>query len=327
MLRGVRLQGELMSVRFLTAFCAAIGAASLGAVAAQTTRAAGDGVYTAAQAARGEAIYKDKCAVCHGATLGGAQAPPLAGSDFARVWAGPLSDLVDKVQNTMPANDPGTLTRQQSADIVAHLLQVGKFVAGRAELAPDETTLKLITLPRPPGPPAAPAAAPGAASFPAAGNLAQVMRGILFPNSNLLFNVQTHDPAAPVPPRPSVSGRPTGGFNWADWGAGIYSGWELVDYAAVAIAESAPMMLTPGRRCENGKAVPVAEPEWIKFTIEMAEAGKAAYKASQTRKQEAVSEVTDQIATSCLHCHEVYRDKPAIRTSPDPSNKAARCVK
>lgn len=86
-------------------------------------------------------------------------------------------------------------------------------------------------------------------------------------------------------------------------------------------------MLTPGRRCENGRRVPVEEADWIKFSVELAEAGKAAYKAAQTRKQEAVSEVTDVVATACSHCHEAYRDKPGRRTTTDPSNKAGRCVR
>ena len=287
-----------------------------------------EGVYTEEQAARGQATYKDRCATCHGATLGGAQAPPLTGDEFLRVWGGPLSDLVNKIQNTMPANDPGKLTRQQSADLVAHMLQVGKFPAGRAELDADEAALKRITFPAvsPRSGPLAARTGAGAPSFPPAGNMAQLMRGVLFPSSNLIFNVQSRDPAAPLPQRPASSVT-SGAFPWADWGAGIYTGWELVDYAAVALAESAPLMLTPGRRCENGRLVPVDDADWIKFTIELAEAGKAAYKASQTRKQDAVSEVTDVIATSCSHCHEAYRDKPGPRTGPDPSNKAARCVR
>jgi cytochrome c553 len=162
--------------------------------------------------------------------------------------------------------------------------------------------------------------------FPAAGNLAQVMRGILFPSSNLIFNVQSRDPAAPLPARPASQVTP-GAFPWADWGAGIYTGWELVDYAAVALAESAQLMLTPGRLCENGRPVPVQEADWMKFTIELADAGKAAYQASQTRKQEVVSDVTDQIATACSHCHEAYRDKRVSRNPADPANKAARCVR
>src|SRR6266550_490361 len=107
--------------RFVISLTACALAGSL-FVAAQSTstssRAAKDGVYTAGQAARGQAIYKDQCASCHGAALGGGNAPPLAGDVFVEVWAGPLSDLVDKIQKTMPQNDPGALTRQQSADVV-----------------------------------------------------------------------------------------------------------------------------------------------------------------------------------------------------------------
>jgi mono/diheme cytochrome c family protein len=312
---------------------AALAAAFVGmfsmAVHAQQARRVTDGVYTSAQATRGETVYKDRCATCHGATLGGAQAPPLAGDEFIRAWSGPVSELANKVQSTMPANDPGKLTRQQTADVLAYMLQVGKYPAGQAELAADEAVLKQIAFPAAPAsaarPPAA-VAAGAAPSFPPAGNMAQVMRGILFPSSNLIFNVQGRDPGVPLPARPATQAT-SGAFPWADWGAGIYTGWELVDYAAVALAESAPLMLTPGRRCENGKLVPVTDPDWIKFSIELADAGKAAYKAAQTRKQDVVSEVTDVVATACSHCHEAYRDKPGPRTTTDPSNKAARCVK
>src|SRR3954466_6294646 len=82
---------------------------------AQTPRTVRDGVYTDAQAARGSAIYKEKCASCHGPTLGGSLAPPLAGEPFAANWGGPLSAIVDKIQATMPANAMGTLTRAQTS--------------------------------------------------------------------------------------------------------------------------------------------------------------------------------------------------------------------
>jgi mono/diheme cytochrome c family protein len=272
------------------------------------------------------ALYKVQCASCHGVALEGLQGPPLVGNEFMRIWSGPLADLVSKIQHTMPANAPGKLTAQQSADILAYLLQVAKFPAGKTELSADEQVLNQITFP-----PVPPARQPGAVataqapSFPPAGNMAQLMRAILFPASNLIFTVQSRDPAAPAPkPSPDQSGA---GFSFSDWGAGIYTGWELVDYAAVALAESAPLMLTPGRRCENGKAVPVQDADWIKFSLELAEAGRAAYKASQTRNQETVSAVTEQIALSCSNCHGAYRDKPGQRTTIDPSNKAARCVR
>ena len=291
------------------------------------SRTVRDGVYTDAQAARGQAIFTEQCASCHGPTLGGASGPPLSGDDFIVNWdKQPLLELASKIQNTMPANAPGQLTRQQTADIVAHILKVGKLPAGTADLGADEAVLKQITWPAGSSQPKPAVLTAGQApSFPPAGNLAQVMRGILFPSSNLIFNVQTHDPAAP---RTGVGVGATTAFSWADWGAGIYTGWELVDYAAVALAESAPLMLTPGRRCENGKPVPVEDAEWIKYSQELADIGRAVYKASQSRNQEAVSEITSQLSDSCMHCHSAYRDKPgARREGPDPSNKAARCVR
>ncbi len=297
--------------------------------AQQRPAAAEDGVYTDSQAARGQDIYKLRCAGCHGVALQGGAAPPLAGDGFVDLWGGPLSDLANKIRNTMPANEAGTLTPQQSADIVAYLLKVGKFPAGKTELVANEETLKAVAMTRSQKPPAlqGKTGTAQAPTFPPAGNLAAVMRGMLFPTSNLIFNVQTNDPGAPLPARASGS-PPAGGFSWVDWGAGIYSPWELVDYAAIAVAESAPLMLTPGRRCENGRPVPVDRPDWIKYSLELAEAGRAAYKASQSRNQEAVSEATNQLSDSCANCHRAYRDTPRGRevNVADPSNKAARCL-
>jgi S-disulfanyl-L-cysteine oxidoreductase SoxD len=288
-------------------------------VHAQRAATANDAVYTDAQAVRGGALYQQRCAMCHGERLSGGLAPPLSGSAFLGAWGGQsLWDLWSKIRNTMPADDPGKLTPSQSADLVAHLLQVGKFPAGEAELGTDAAGLKAIVLPAQPSIASVASRAP---TLPATGNLQQLMAGILFPSSNIIFNVQTNDPSVPV--KPGEVGK--GAFSWVDWGAGIYSGWDLVDNAAVSVAESAPLLLTPGRRCQNGRPVPVDRPDWIKFTQGLAEAGRAAYKASQTRSQEAVTEATNQLADACLNCHRVYRDRPG-GTRADPSNKAARCV-
>jgi mono/diheme cytochrome c family protein len=293
-------------------------------VMAQAGNTVADRVYSGAQAERGQTIYAAQCAPCHGPALAGGLGPPLAGADFLRAWdKRPLIDLVDKIEKTMPATNPGTLTRAQATDLVAHLLKTSALPAGSADLSGD-AMLKQITLVGPAAnAPRAAAAASAALAITSAkppGNLAQLMRGILFPSSNLLFQVQSYDPAAPKP----VYQPDTAAFSWVDWGGGIYSGWELVDYAAIAIAESAPLLLMPDRRCENGKPVPVDRPDWIQFTAGMAEAGRAAYRASQSRNRDAVSDVTNQIADACLRCHEVYRDKPG-GTTADPSNKAARC--
>ena len=296
-------------------------------VIAQASRTAADGVYTTAQAQRGQALYTAECLACHGTTLEGGLGPPLTGASFLRIWNGrSLADLVDKIEHTMPATKPGTLSRPQATDLAAHLLQVGGFRAGAAELsataALSDIAIREATIANAATSPANPAAPrPPPAALPP-GNMAQVMRGILFPSSNLIFNVQNQDPG-----EQKVGWSPGGptAFSWVDWGAGIYSGWELVDYAAIALAESTPLLLTPGRRCENGKPVPVERADWVRYVDQLAEAGRAAYRASQSRNRDAVAEVTNQIADACLQCHEVYRDKPG-GTTDDPSNKAARCA-
>jgi mono/diheme cytochrome c family protein len=284
-----------------------------------------DGVYTDAQAARGASVYKDSCASCHGPTLGGSLAPTLSGEAFAATWGGPLSAIVNKIQATMPANAMGTLTRAQATDVLAFMLQTSKFPAGRAELSPEDAALKTIALPGAQSAAVRPASPGAAPVFPAAGNMAQLMRGVLFPAANMIFNVQRYDPGAPPPKATNQSKE--AGFSWVDWGAGVYTGWEIVDYAAVALGETSALMLTPGRRCENGKPVPVNDPDWIKFTIELSETSKAVYAAAQTRNQEKVSDITERLADMCLHCHAAYRDKRVSRTPDDPANRAARCSK
>ena len=310
--------------RRVTLFVAALLSASLTLHAGQM-RSARDGVYTDAQARRGQDLFTERCVSCHGRALEGLVGPPLTGNEFLKVWSvASLSELVAKIQTTMPEDSPGVLTRAQAVDLASYILQAGTFPSGTTELAAGDDVLKQIRL-------VSPAAVPDAAvtpvashapSFPPVANLGQIMRGIFFPSSNLIFNVQTHDPGeqrkggAYEPPKDA-------GFSWVDWGAGIYSGWDLVDYAAVSIADAAPLLLVP-RRCENGRAAPVDRADWLQFTTELVDAGKAAYKASQSRSQEAVSEVSNQLADACLHCHEVYRDKPG-GTVADPSNKVARC--
>jgi mono/diheme cytochrome c family protein len=286
-------------------------------------------VYTDAQARRGQSIYVEKCASCHAQNLQGGLGPPLAGNNFVDDWdKEPVSELVTKIEKTMPQTDPGTLSRQQAVDVVSYILKIGSFPAGQKELSSDDKVLKQVMWPTRSTPePNRNANAATPRSYAPSGNLAQVMRGILFPSSNLIFNVQGHDPGVKLPPPPDDTDT-IAAFNWAVWGSGIYSGWELVDYAAIALAESAPLLLTPGRRCENGKPVPINDPEWIKFTDELVEAGRAAYKASQTRDAEKVADVTDKVADSCANCHQLYRDKnPRVINPDDPSNKALRCAK
>jgi hypothetical protein len=157
--------------------------------------------------------------------------------------------------------------------------------------------------------------------------MAQLMRGIFFPNSNLIFTVQTRDPDAPAPP--PAPGAQTSGFSWVDWGAGIYGGWQLVDNAAVAIADASPLLLTPGIRCENGRLAPVTDPDWIRFTEEMIAVARQIYGAAQSRSQEAVAAATGDLTDACANCHRAYRDvrgRGRGLDPADPSNRASRCT-
>jgi len=126
--------------------------ASLGvAVAAQATRSVNEGVYTADQAKKGEGLYKEQCAQCHGDNLeGSGPMPPLAGKDFLANWTGKtVGDLYEKTQTTMPATAPGTLTPEQAADIVAFLLSKDNYPAGAAALEGKAEPLLKIKIEEP----------------------------------------------------------------------------------------------------------------------------------------------------------------------------------
>ena len=58
-----------------------------GTVAAQQPKSQWDGVYTEDQAKRGEGLYSQYCASCHGPDLsGGEMAPGLTGGEFSSNW-------------------------------------------------------------------------------------------------------------------------------------------------------------------------------------------------------------------------------------------------
>ena len=116
--------------------------------AAQTTRSVWDGVYTADQSKRGGAVYAKECASCHGAELtGGESAPPLTGGAFLSNWNGlTVGDLFERIRQSMPLDDPGRLSRQQDADVLAFILNANEYPAGKAELDKQTEVLKLIKI-------------------------------------------------------------------------------------------------------------------------------------------------------------------------------------
>ena len=147
----------------------------------------------------------------------------------------------------------------------------------------------------------------GAAAAPAPqvhATLAQLMKGILYPSSNVFFSAQSKNPAE-VPPAkdPSMATNPL---------AGSYGKWEAVENSSLAIAEAANLLMIPGRKCSNGLNVPTRSPDWPKLVQGLRDAGMAGYRAAQSKNQDKILEAADTITTACSNCHEKYRDKPNL---------------
>lgn len=159
----------------------------------------------------------------------------------------------------------------------------------------------------------APAPAPAAPTAQVYGSLAQVMRGIPFPNSNIIFDTQTTDPGAPKKPEETGAGASASAqFN------SVYGGWQAVENAAIALSETANLIMIPGRLCENGKPAPLDQEDYQKFAAGLAEAGQAALKAAQSKNLDAMVDVSGTVSDACAACHEVYRDKDDLNDRCTP---------
>jgi mono/diheme cytochrome c family protein len=118
------------------------------------SRSIWDGVYTEAQAARGAEAYKGVCSTCHGSRLDGApddpdqpSGPPLARAKFLRNWDNrSLGTLFEFNRASMPKNNPGYMTDQQYADLIAYMLSTSKVPAGAEELSTDPAVLSHIKI-------------------------------------------------------------------------------------------------------------------------------------------------------------------------------------
>lgn len=115
---------------------------------AAQSKSVNDGVFSDAQATRGEAAYKKDCSSCHGEGLAGdGFAPGLAGSEFLSNWNGTsVGDLFDRVRISMPPSNPGGVSSQSKADILAYVLKSNKYPSGTGELAGSVDALKDISI-------------------------------------------------------------------------------------------------------------------------------------------------------------------------------------
>ena len=125
------------------------------------------GLYTAEQATRGEAYFLGNCHTCHttnpagftdadrasgykGGLLGGRYQTRIidAGAERLQRW-GNVFNLFNKVQQTMPAHDPGGLSVDTYVDLTAYLLKVYGAPAGTEELAFNVNAMKSMMLNEP----------------------------------------------------------------------------------------------------------------------------------------------------------------------------------
>jgi hypothetical protein len=143
-------------------------------------------------------------------------------------------------------------------------------------------------------------AAPARAAGPKAEeNLLQLMRGILFPSSNVIFAAQSDISKIPPAADPSISTNPL---------TNTYGGWTAVENASLALAESANLLTIP-RMCSNGKPAPVQRADWQQFVAGLRKAGQEAYKAAQSKSSDNIVDASGDVTDACSACHNVYRDK------------------
>jgi len=137
-------------------------------------------------------------------------------------------------------------------------------------------------------------------------DLNQLMRGVLYPESNVVFSAQIDNPAdvKPIPGQdPSMATDPL---------VSTFGGWQAVENAALALTESTNLLLIPGRNCANGVPVPMNSPDWARFVQELRDAGMKAYKAAQSKNQDKMVDAADTLSAACAGCHRKWREKPRI---------------
>ncbi len=143
-----------------------------------------------------------------------------------------------------------------------------------------------------------------APAFQIDANLAQLMRGIFFPNSNVIFAAQSINPDEVKPAKdPSTATDPL---------ASTYGKWPAVENSGLAIAEAANLLMIPRRKCSNGRDVPIGNSDWAKLVKGVRDGGMTSYKAAQSKNQDNILTAADALATACANCHEKYRDTPEL---------------
>ena len=118
--------------------CALAFAATAAAWQNGDTRSVSGGVYTIAQATQGEQTYFNICVACH-------PRGTYSTDTFKATWSGrPISDLFEAIKEKMPKSEPGSLTPEETVQVIAYILKINDVPAGQTELPTDVSALKKI---------------------------------------------------------------------------------------------------------------------------------------------------------------------------------------
>ena len=106
------------------------------------------GVYSEAQAYRGEKVADTTCIGCHGPKLdGGDSGPKLVGETFLANWSSQsVGVMFDWIREAMPAEAPGTLSKEETAAVVAYILKLNKMPPGKLDLSTERAVLDRINI-------------------------------------------------------------------------------------------------------------------------------------------------------------------------------------
>src|SRR4051812_43683687 len=127
-----------------------------------------------------------------------------------------------------------------------------------------------------------------------AGTMSELMVKIIYPASDAIFYITTREPKTE-----------------AEWGE--------LQGKALAVAESAKLLMMPGRARDQDR--------WMSDARLMLDAGRAAFRAAKAKDVAALDALNDQLYTSCTSCHQHYRPNYGRRptaTDPAPRTDAPR---
>jgi mono/diheme cytochrome c family protein len=129
----------------LAASAVAVGVALVAGIAAQDgQRTVRDGVFSSAQAARGERVFESICVNCHEMAEFTAAGAYLEDVEGELLW-----ETFDFVSSEMPEDDPGSLEPEEYAAVLAYIFSVYGLPSGDAELPVDRDSLRAIAIARP----------------------------------------------------------------------------------------------------------------------------------------------------------------------------------